>query len=111
MRWQPLQVSYQSAAGEPFVFSLPSLERIPTGKSVQVALEPSGDNPSWLQLDHERLQIRGTAPHVTEDQTHQLIVRARAESGSDSRLLVLLTITAHPQKITPSPQLRGHWTW
>jgi hypothetical protein len=111
VRWQPLQVAYQSAAGEPFVFSLPPLERIPEGISVQVTLEPSGNNPSWLQLDDERFQIHGTAPRVTEAQTHRLIVRAHAEPGGDSRLLVLLTITAHPEKITPSPQLRGHWTW
>jgi len=111
VRWQPLQVSYHYPAGEPFVFPLPPLARTPEGMPVEVTLEASGDEPSWLQLDLDRLHIRGTAPLTVEDQTYRLIVRAHAEQGSDSQLLVLLTITGQPHRMIPTPQLPGHWTW
>ena len=84
---------------------------MPGGLPVQVTLEASEDAPSWLELDRERLFIRGTAPVTTADQTYELSVRAHAEAGSDSRLLILLAITGQPDRITPTPQLRGHWTW
>jgi Putative Ig domain len=111
MQWQPLQVSHQYAAGEPFEFSLPRLERTPVGTPVEVALEASGDEPGWLQLDRERLQIRGTAPLTAANQTYRLSVRARAAQGTDSRLVVLLTITGEPPLSPPVRQLPGHWTW
>ena len=31
----------------------------------------SGDEPSWLQLDRERLSIGGTAPRAAEDRTYR----------------------------------------
>jgi hypothetical protein len=110
VRWQPLQVSYQAPAGAPFVLPLPALERTPEGIPVEVTLEASGDVPGWLELDPERLHIRGTAPLTAGGQTYRLIVRAHAEQGGDSRLLVRLTITGQAQS-TPPPQLRSHWTW
>jgi hypothetical protein len=111
VRWRPLQVSYRYPAGELFVFPLPTLERIPEGTPVEVTFEASGDQPSWLQLDHERLEMRGTAPRTAEEQTYRLIVRAHSEEGNDSLLLVSLTITGQPERSTPTPQLRGHWAW
>lgn len=111
IQWQVLQVSYSYPAGEPFVFPLPTLERTPDGMPVEVTLEASGDEPGWLQLDRKGLYIRGTAPRTAEDQTYLLILRAHAEQGSDSRLLVLLTINGQPDRMIPAPQLPGHWTW
>ena len=111
LRWPPLEASYQAPAGEPFVFPLPPLAHTPAGRPVDVTLEASGDEPSWLQLDRERLSIGGTAPLAAEDRTYRLMIRAHAEQGGDSQLLVLLTITGQPDRVTPPPQLRGHWTW
>jgi hypothetical protein len=111
LQWQPLQISHYYRAGEPFEFSLPRLERMPEEMPVEVTLEASGDQPSWLQLDHERLNIRGTAPLVAANQTYRLSVRAHTVQGSDSRLLVLLTITGEPDRSAPVRQLPGHWTW
>jgi hypothetical protein len=110
-RWPPLEASYQAPAGEPFVFPLPPLMHTPAGRPVDVTLEASGDEPSWLQLDRERLSIGGTAPLAAEDRTYRLMIRAHAEQGGDSQLLVLLTITGQPDRVTPPPQLHGHWTW
>ena len=93
------------------MFPLPPLAHTPEGMPFDVTLEASGDEPSWLQLDRERLSIGGTAPLVAEDRTYRLMVRAHAEQGGDSQLLVLLTITGRPERVTPPPQLRGHWTW
>jgi hypothetical protein len=111
MRWQVMQVTHHLFAGVPFEFSLPALERVPGGLPVDVTLEASEDAPRWLELDRERLSIRGIAPVTSADQTYQLSVRAQAEAGSDSRLLILLVITGQPNQITPTPKLRGHWTW
>jgi hypothetical protein len=111
LQWQPLQVAHHYRAGEPFEFPLPRLERMPEGMPVEVTLEASGDQPSWLQLDYERLNIRGTAPLVAANQTYRLSVRAHTVQGSDSRLLVLLTITGEPDRSAPVRQLPGHWTW
>ena len=111
VRWQSLQVTYHSPAGEPFEFPLPALERVPGGLPVEVTLEASGDAPSWLELDRERLSIRGIAPITTADQTYRLSVRAHAEAGSDSRLVILFTITGQHDRMTPAPQRRGHWNW
>jgi hypothetical protein len=111
LRWPPLEASYQAPAGEPFVFPLPPLAHTPAGRPVDVTLEASDDEPSWLQLDRERLSISGTAPLAAEDRTYRLMIRAHAEQGGDSQLLVLLTITGQPDRVTPPPQLRGHWTW
>ena len=83
---------------------------MPEEMPVEVTLEASGDQPSWLQLDRERLHIRGTAPLVAANQTYQLSVRAHTAQGSDSRLLVLLTITGQPDRSAPVQQLPGHWT-
>jgi hypothetical protein len=109
--WLPLEASYQAPAGEPFAFPLPSLAHTPAGRPVDVTLEASGDAPSWLQLDRERLSIGGTAPLAAEDRTYRLRIRARVGQGGDSQLLVLLTITGRPDRATPPLQLRGHWTW
>jgi hypothetical protein len=109
VRWLPLQEAYHYPAGEPFVFPLPTLERRPEGLPVEVTLEASGDEPSWLELDRERLALRGTAPLTAADQTYRLSVRAHAEPGGDSRLLVVLTITSEPDP--PPPPLRRHWRW
>jgi hypothetical protein len=111
LRWQSLQVSHRYPAGETFVLPLPTLEHTPAGMAVDVTLEGSADRPDWLQLDRERHHIRGTAPFMIEDQTYRFIVRARAKQGSDSRLLVLLTITGQPDRPAPTPKLPGHWAW
>jgi hypothetical protein len=111
LQWQLPQISHQSPAGVPLVLPLPALERMPEAMAVQVTLDGSGDTPEWLQLDRARLHIRGTAPLVTEDQTYRLVVRAHAEQGGDSRLLVLLTITGQPDQVAPAPQFPGHWAW
>jgi hypothetical protein len=111
VRWQQLQVAYNAPRGEPFMLPLPTLERTPQGIPVDVTLEASGDRPGWLQLDRERLHIRGTPPLTAQGQTYRLIVRAHGEQGSDSRLLVLLTITGQPDQTPPTPRLRGHWAW
>ena len=111
LQWQALQVSHDSPAGEPFEFPLPRLERTPEGLPIEVSLEAAGESPSWLQLDRERLLIRGTAPLTAAHQTYRLIVHAHAAQGIDSRLLVLLTITSQPEQTTPIRQLPGHWTW
>jgi hypothetical protein len=111
LQWQPLQISHHYRAGEPFEFPLPRLERMPEEMPVEVTLEASDDQPSWLQFDRERLYLRGTAPIVAADQTYRLSVRAHTAQGSDSRLLVLLTITGEPDRSAPVRQLPGHWTW
>jgi Putative Ig domain len=111
IQWQPLQISHHYRAGEPFEFPLPRLERMPEEMPVEVTLEASGDQPSWLQLDRERLHIRGTAPLTAANQTYRLSVRAHTVQGSDSRLLVLLTITGQPDRSPPVRPLPGHWTW
>ena len=111
LQWQPLQISHQYPAGEPFEFPLPRLERMPEGMPVDVTLEATGDQPSWLQLDRQRLHIRGTAPSVAANQTYRLSVRAHTAQGGDSRLSILLTITGPPDQSAPVRQLPGHWTW
>jgi hypothetical protein len=111
LRWQSLQIFHRSPAGEPLLLPLPTLEHMPEGRTVEVTIEGLSDTPDWLHLDRERLQIRGTAPLLAEDQTYQLIVRAQAEQGNDSRLLVLLTIIGQPDRGTPTPQLPSHWAW
>jgi HlyD family secretion protein len=97
VRWQPLQVAYQHPAGEPFRFRLPALERPPEGIPVAVMLESPSASPSWLQLDHAGSHIRGTAPITAAGQTYQLNVLAQAEDGSESRLLVYVTISGQPE--------------
>jgi hypothetical protein len=111
LQWQPLQISHQYPAGEPFEFPLPQLERKPEGIPVDVALEASGDQPSWLQLDRDQLRMRGTAPLTAANQTYRLSVRAQAAPGRDSRLVVLLTITGPPEQNAPVRPLPGHWAW
>ena len=111
LQWQPLQISHYHRAGEPFEFPLPRLERVPENMPVEVTLEPSGDQPSWILLDRERLHLRGTAPLEAVNQTYQLNVRAHTKQGSDSRLLVLLTITDQPDRSPPVRGLPGHWAW
>jgi general secretion pathway protein A len=111
VQWQPLQVSYHTPAGEPFVFPLPTLAHTPEGRPVEVTLEAPGDELRWLLLDRERLHISGTAPLTAADETYQLRIRAHAEQGDDSRLLVWLTITGPSNRTTSTPQLPGHWTW
>ncbi len=111
VRWESVQVTHHSPAGEPFEFPLPALERGPGGLPVEVTLQALGGTPSWLELDRERLSIRGTAPVASADQTYRLTVRARPEAGSDSRLLFLLTIAGQHDPMPPTPKLRGHWTW
>jgi hypothetical protein len=111
VQWQTLQVSYHAPAGEPFAIALPALTGVPAGTPVDITLDSSGDEPSWLQLDGERFHLRGTAPLTTEDQTYRLIVRAQAAPGSDSRLVFLLTIRGQPDQLAPAPQLPGHWSW
>ncbi len=106
VRWQQLQVNYQHSAGEPFTLPLPTLERTPEKVPVKIMLEPSMATASWLQLDRERLQMQGSAPLTAAGQTYQLIVRAQAEHGSESRLQVALTITdptQPPPSATDSP--------
>jgi hypothetical protein len=111
LQWQALQIAHHYRAGEPFEFPLPRLERIPEEMPVEVTLESSGDQPNWLQLDRERLHMRGTAPLGAANQTYRLNVRAHTVQGSDSRLLVLLTFTGQPDRSPPVRQLPGHWTW
>jgi putative secretion ATPase (PEP-CTERM system associated) len=111
VQWQPLQVSYRAPAGEPFVFRLPALVHTPEGRPLQVTLEAPGDEPRWLLFDHEQLRISGTAPLTAADQTYQFRIRAHAEPGGESQLLVLLTITGQPNRLPSTPQLPGHWSW
>jgi hypothetical protein len=84
---------------------------LPEGLPIDIVLEASDEWPSWLQLDRERLRIRGTAPLTAANQTYELIVHARAAQGIDSRLLVMLMITSQPDRTPPIRQLPGHWTW
>ena len=91
--WKPLYQALQQA----FTLPLPALERTPEKVPVKVMLEPSMATASWLQFDRERLQMQGTAPLTAAGQTYQLMVRAQAEHGSESRLQVALTITGQPQ--------------
>jgi hypothetical protein len=111
VRWQGLRVTHHAPAGEPFEFPLPALAGVSEGLPVEVTIEASGDAPSWLELDRERLSIRGTAPVTAAGQTYRLSVRVHAEEGSDSRLFIVLTITGQPDRMTPPPQLPIHWTW
>jgi DnaJ domain/Putative Ig domain len=111
VQWQPLEVSYHSPAGEPFVFRLPPLARPPEGGPVDVTLEAPGEAPRWLLFDRERLSISGTTPLTAADQTYRLMVRAHTERGGDSRVLVWITITGPPNRITSTPQLPVHWSW
>ena len=111
LQWQALQISHDYRAGEPFEFPLPRLERTPEEMPVEVTLEPSGDQPGWLHLDRESLHMHGTAPLASGNQTYRLNVRAHTTQGSDSRLLVLLTITGPPDRSPPVRQLPGHWAW
>jgi hypothetical protein len=91
VRWQQPYLSYQHPAGVPFRFPLPTLERPPEEVPVAVMLETPSASPSWVQLDHAGLHIRGTAPITAADQTYQLIVLAQAEDGRESRLPLYLT--------------------
>jgi Protein kinase domain len=109
--WPPLRASYEVPAGEPFMFPLPILTHPPEGMPVDVTLEASGDEPSWLQLDRGRLSIGGTAPLVAEDRTYRLIIRTHTEQGGDGRLLVWLTIRGQPDRSPMTPRLPRHWTW
>jgi hypothetical protein len=111
LQWQAPQISHYYRAGEPFEFSLPRLEGMSEEMPVEVTLEASGDQPSWLHLDRERLHIRGTAPLAAANQTYRLSVRAHTAQGSGSRLSVVLTITEEPDRSPPVRQLPGHWTW
>jgi hypothetical protein len=111
VRWQEAIVSHQYPAAKAFSFSLPLLQRSPEGLPVEVTLEMSGDSPNWLRFDRERLAMHGEAPRSAKDQTFRLIVRASAERGNDSQLLVLLTITSPANEPSPAPRLPGHWTW
>jgi hypothetical protein len=111
LQWQPLQVSHHYQAGEPFEFPLPRLERLPEDVPVELTLEASGDQPGWLQLDRERLRLRGTAPLTAANQTYRLSLRAHTMQGSVSRLSILLTIIAPPNQSPPVRQLPGHWAW
>ena len=111
IQWQPLQVSHHYRAGESFEFSLPRLERQPEDTPVEVTLETSGDQPGWLQLDRERLHIRGTAPLAAANQTYRLSVRAHTAQGSVSQLSILLTIAGASDRSPPVRQLPGHWAW
>lgn len=118
MRWQSVQISYHYPAGEPFILPLPALAGMPERTPVEIALETANNPPRWLELDRQSLSIRGTAPQTAAGQTYQLYIRAHTQQGSDSRLLVSLTITAQPELLppppqpeTPTPRLRGHWTW
>jgi hypothetical protein len=108
---EPLQVSYQYRVGEPFELPLPPLGRMSEGVPVEATLEPSGDRPGWLQLDRERLLIRGTAPPAAANQTYRLSVRARTAQGGGRRLLILLSIVGPSDASGTVRQLRGHWTW
>lgn len=108
---QPRQISYQYPAGEPFELALPPLEHRPQGMPVVVSLETPGEELSWLQFDREQLRIRGTPPLTAAGQTYRLMVRAPTEQGSDSRLVVSLTISGQSDRMTPTPRFPGHWTW
>ena len=111
VRWQQAVVSHQYPAVKPFSFSLPELERSPEGIPVDVGLDAAGDSPSWLQFDRESLALQGVAPPSAQDQTYRLIMRARTAQGSDSQLLVLLTITGQAAETPSPPRLPGHWSW
>jgi len=111
VRWKATEISHQLIAGEPFEFMLPALEGVPAELPVELTLEASGDMPRWLELDRKGRSIRGTTPVTTAGQAFRLNVRAHTNAGGDSRLLIRLTIADQHDRITPSPQLRGHWTW
>jgi type II secretory pathway predicted ATPase ExeA len=111
LQWRHLQVSYHAQAGVPFVFPLPTLAYPPQERPVQVTFEAPGDEPHWLLLDQERLHISGTAPLTATDRTYELRMSAQAEPGVDGRLLILLTITGPPDRMTSTPQFPSHWSW
>lgn len=111
VRWRQTSVTQQYPSGMEFTFPLPELEISPQGMPVQVTLDETGDRPRWIDLDRERLSIRGTAPPTDTDQTYQFSVRASAAQGSDSRLLIVLTITGQADPVPPTAPLRGHWAW
>jgi hypothetical protein len=111
LEWEPLQVSYQYRVGEPFELPLPLLGRMSEGMPVEATLEPIGDRPGWLQLDRERLLIRGTAPPTAANQTYRLSVRAHTAQEGAGRLLILLSIMGPSDASGTVRQLRGHWTW
>jgi Putative Ig domain len=109
--WHQAAASYQLAADEPFTIPLPTLERTPAGVPVEVTLERLGDKPSWLIFDQEHLQLSGTPPRATKNQTYALIFRAKAENGGESQFQLALTIMAEttpfpsPRQNSPGPTL------
>jgi hypothetical protein len=111
MQWQSPREAYQASVGEAFHFPLPALKHLPGGASVAPTLEVSGEAPTWVELDRQRLNIHGTAPLTSEGQTYRFVVRARTPQGSESRLPVLLTVVAPAEPMPTAPQLRGHWAW
>jgi hypothetical protein len=104
VRWQFPQVFYQQPAGTPFTLPLPSLERTPDSLPVEVTLNSSGDQPSWLQFDQDTLRISGTAPITREASTYHLIVDATTDDAGTGQLSLYLTIPGQAQPLLlPSP--------
>jgi hypothetical protein len=111
VRWKSTEISHQLTAGESFEFTLPALEGVPAELPVNLTLEASGNAPRWLELDRARRSIHGTVPVTAAGHAYRLSEQAHTEAGGDSRLLIRVTIADQHDRITPSPQLRGHWTW
>ncbi len=100
VQWAQNPVFYEHPAGKRFTFRLPALARMATGIPVEVSLDSSGQRPSWIQFDREAWLISGTAPPSEQARTYQLIFRASAEDGAESRLQAYLTIT-RPMELLP----------
>jgi hypothetical protein len=111
VQWQTPQIAHQLRAGEAFEFPLPGLGRVPDEVPLHIALETSGHQPGWLQLDRERWQMRGTVPLAAADQTYQFGVHANTAQGSESRLSIILTIISPAEASAPARRLPGHWAW
>jgi hypothetical protein len=101
VQWAQNPVFYEHPAGKRFTFRLPELARMATGLPVEVSLDSSGQRPSWIQFEPEAWLISGTAPPTDQARTYQLIFRASAENGAESRLQAYLTITRPMERLPP----------
>jgi putative Ig domain-containing protein len=101
MQWSQNPVFYEHPAGKRFTFRLPALTKMATGLPVEVTLDASGQRPHWIHFDREAWLISGTAPSTEQARTYQLIFRASAGDGAESRLQAYLTITPTMELLPP----------
>ena len=103
VQWAQNPMFYEYPAGKQFAFRLPELARMPPGLPIEVSLDLSGQQPSWIHFDREMLLISGTAPLTGQARTYPLIFRARAQNGGESQLRAYLTITPSIE-VRPAPE-------